>query len=51
VLLVTHDATLAQRCATRVVEVRDGKLTEAVGVSARSAAERSPAAANEEVPA
>jgi putative ABC transport system ATP-binding protein len=30
VLLVTHDAALARRCATRVVEVRDGKLTEAV---------------------
>jgi putative ABC transport system ATP-binding protein len=30
VLLVTHDAALAHRCATRVVEVRDGKLTEAV---------------------
>jgi putative ABC transport system ATP-binding protein len=51
VLLVTHDATLAHRCATRVVEVRDGKLTEAVGVSTGSAADRSPAATDEEVPA
>jgi putative ABC transport system ATP-binding protein len=51
VLLVTHDAALARLVATRVVEVRDGKLTEAVGVSTRSAAERSPAATNEEVPA
>jgi putative ABC transport system ATP-binding protein len=51
VLLVTHDAALAGRCATRVVEVRDGKLTEAVSVSARSAAQWSPAAANEEVTA
>jgi putative ABC transport system ATP-binding protein len=44
VLLVTHDAALADRCATRVVEVRDGRLTDAGSVSA---AERSPAAANE----
>ena len=51
VLLVTHDAALARLVATRVVEVRDGKLTEAVGAGSRSAAERSPAAANEEVPA
>jgi putative ABC transport system ATP-binding protein len=29
VLLVTHDAALARRCASRVVEVRDGKLTAA----------------------
>jgi putative ABC transport system ATP-binding protein len=29
VVLVTHDATLAARCATRVVEVRDGHLSEA----------------------
>jgi putative ABC transport system ATP-binding protein len=29
VLLVTHDAELARRCASRVVEVRDGKLTAA----------------------
>ena len=27
VLLVTHDANLAARCATRIVEVRDGRLT------------------------
>ena len=32
-VLVTHDRH-GPRCATRVVEVRDGKLTEAVGVSA-----------------
>jgi putative ABC transport system ATP-binding protein len=51
VLLVTHDPALARLVATRVVEVRDGKLTEAVGAGSRSAAERSPAAANEEVPA
>ena len=51
VLLVTHDATLAHRCAARVVEVRDGKLTEAVGVSTGSAADRSPAATDEEVTA
>jgi putative ABC transport system ATP-binding protein len=30
VLLVTHDPALASRCATRVVEVRDGKLAERV---------------------
>jgi len=29
-LLVTHDPALARRCATRIVEVRDGRLTEAV---------------------
>jgi putative ABC transport system ATP-binding protein len=29
VLLVTHDAALASRCASRVVEVRDGKFTAA----------------------
>jgi putative ABC transport system ATP-binding protein len=29
-LLVTHDAALAHRCATRVVEVHDGRLTETV---------------------
>jgi len=28
ILLVTHDPALAARCATRVVEVRDGKLAE-----------------------
>jgi putative ABC transport system ATP-binding protein len=27
VLLVTHDANLAARCATRMVEVRDGRIT------------------------
>jgi putative ABC transport system ATP-binding protein len=31
-LLVTHDAALAHQCATRVVEVRDGKLTDAANV-------------------
>jgi putative ABC transport system ATP-binding protein len=30
VVLVTHDATLAARCATRLVEVRDGRLREGV---------------------
>jgi putative ABC transport system ATP-binding protein len=30
ILLVTHDPALARRCATRVVEVRDGRLTERV---------------------
>jgi putative ABC transport system ATP-binding protein len=30
VLLVTHDPELARRCATRIVEVRDGRLTEGV---------------------
>jgi putative ABC transport system ATP-binding protein len=30
VLLVTHDPALASRCATRIVEVRDGKLAERV---------------------
>jgi putative ABC transport system ATP-binding protein len=30
ILLVTHDPALAARCATRVVEVRDGRLTERV---------------------
>jgi putative ABC transport system ATP-binding protein len=38
VLLVTHDPVLARRCATRIVEVRDGRLTEPVGVGAGSAA-------------
>ncbi|MEJ3748669.1 ABC transporter ATP-binding protein [Actinomycetes bacterium KLBMP 9797] len=33
VLLVTHDAELARRCATRVVEVRDGRVSEAVPTS------------------
>jgi putative ABC transport system ATP-binding protein len=32
VLLVTHDPALARRCATRVVEMCDGRLTEAAGV-------------------
>ncbi|GGN75479.1 peptide ABC transporter ATP-binding protein [Actinoplanes lobatus] len=27
VLLVTHDADLAKRCATRTIEVRDGRVT------------------------
>jgi putative ABC transport system ATP-binding protein len=30
VLLVTHDPALARRCATRIVEMRDGKLAEPV---------------------
>jgi putative ABC transport system ATP-binding protein len=30
ILLVTHDAALASGCATRVVEVRDGRLAERV---------------------
>ena len=30
ILLVTHDPALAARCATRVVEVRDGRLAERV---------------------
>ncbi|MEU4423784.1 ABC transporter ATP-binding protein [Actinoplanes sp. NPDC024001] len=30
ILLVTHDADLAHRCATRTVEVRDGHLAERV---------------------
>jgi putative ABC transport system ATP-binding protein len=30
ILLVTHDPALAHRCATRLVEVRDGKVTEQV---------------------
>jgi len=30
VLLVTHDPALARRCATRIVEVRDGRLAEPV---------------------
>jgi putative ABC transport system ATP-binding protein len=30
ILLVTHDPTMARRCATRIVEVRDGRLTEQV---------------------
>jgi putative ABC transport system ATP-binding protein len=47
VLLVTHDAALARGTATRIVEMRDGRLTERV--SARSAAKRRPAVANEEV--
>jgi putative ABC transport system ATP-binding protein len=47
VLLVTHDAALASRCATRIVQMRDGRLTE----SAWTDAERSPASAGEEVPA
>jgi putative ABC transport system ATP-binding protein len=51
VLLVTHDPALAGRCATRVVEVRDGRLAEAVSMSAGVAALRSPAAATEEVTA
>ena len=29
ILLVTHDPALARRCATRVVELRDGRLTAA----------------------
>jgi putative ABC transport system ATP-binding protein len=38
VLLVTHDATLANGCATRLVQVRDGKLTEQVTANAATAA-------------
>ncbi|MGW5361428.1 ABC transporter ATP-binding protein [Actinopolymorpha pittospori] len=34
VLLVTHDAALARGCATRLVQVRDGKLTEQVTANA-----------------
>jgi putative ABC transport system ATP-binding protein len=30
ILLVTHDPELARRCATRIVEVRDGRLAEQV---------------------
>jgi putative ABC transport system ATP-binding protein len=30
ILLVTHDPALAQRCATRIVDVRDGRLSERV---------------------
>jgi len=30
ILLVTHDSALARRCATRTVEVHDGRLTEQV---------------------
>ena len=30
ILLVTHDPALARRCATRIVQVRDGRLTEQV---------------------
>jgi putative ABC transport system ATP-binding protein len=30
ILLVTHDPALAHRCATRIVEVRDGNVTEQV---------------------
>jgi putative ABC transport system ATP-binding protein len=32
ILLVTHDAALARQCATRIVEVRDGRLTEQVTI-------------------
>ncbi|GAA5012194.1 ABC transporter ATP-binding protein [Actinopolymorpha pittospori] len=32
VLLVTHDPALAKGCATRVVQVRDGRLTQPAGV-------------------
>ncbi|MBG0568467.1 ABC transporter ATP-binding protein [Actinoplanes aureus] len=31
ILLVTHDPDLAHRCASRTVEVRDGRLAEKVG--------------------
>jgi putative ABC transport system ATP-binding protein len=30
ILLVTHDPALAAECATRVVDVRDGRLSERV---------------------
>jgi putative ABC transport system ATP-binding protein len=30
ILLVTHDPAMARRCATRTVQVRDGRLTEQV---------------------
>jgi putative ABC transport system ATP-binding protein len=33
-LLVTHDATLASRCATRLIELRDGKVSTPSGVTA-----------------
>jgi putative ABC transport system ATP-binding protein len=36
VLLVTHDAELAHRCSTRLVQMRDGTLHESVGVRAGS---------------
>jgi putative ABC transport system ATP-binding protein len=32
-LLVTHDAGLARRCATRTIELRDGHVVEPVGVT------------------
>jgi len=51
VLLVTHDATLARRCATRVVEVRDGQLTGADAAADRTTSESGHATADLEVPA
>jgi putative ABC transport system ATP-binding protein len=33
-LLVTHDAALASRCATRLIELRDGKVAAPSGVTA-----------------
>ncbi|MDT5026750.1 MAG: putative transport system ATP-binding protein, partial [Micromonosporaceae bacterium] len=32
-LLVTHDAALARRCATRTIELRDGHVVEPAGVT------------------
>jgi putative ABC transport system ATP-binding protein len=50
VLLVTHDAGLARRCATRIVEVRDGRLTGAEAADLTTA-EPGRAIAEREVPA
>ena len=42
VLLVTHDPALANGCATRVVQVRDGRLSEQVAANAGAPAQVKP---------